>query len=671
MLDGAPVEKAAIGLIAGGYNNTGQTCISIERVYVQDSVYEPFVKAAAARIKALKLGYSLGFDLDMGSLISEAHAAKVSGHIEDAVAKGAEVLAGGHRRNDLGPAFVEPTLITGVMPNMRMFKDETFGPVVAVYRVRDADEAVRLANDSDYGLNASVWGGDGRVVREVSRRLETGSTGINSTLLIYHSFDVPMGGVKASGLGRRHGRHGILRYTQEQSIVRSTTVGGGYESLLVRTTTRKWARGLIKLFRIWRRIPVSGRPTEPAAKPPTESQCEPTASSTSASRRWQLMRREVRRLHGSWLARRAIFLRPAVLTGHPERAAGPGTRRAHPHLALARGLLRRRDVVQPAPAPMSALRRAHSDAYLDAISNREPWFRCSASIPAIHCERILALQRRMAGGTIAACRTALASGGIGVNLGGGFHHAHRDRGQGFCAYNDLAMRSSSCARGFTGKVMVVDLDLHDGDGTRAIFAADETVFTFSIHNQPWGPPEALASFSLALGTAIDDARYLAAIREHLPRCFDEFSPDLVIYVAGADPAADDRLGDWQISNAGMLERDRVVFGLARGTPRSGHPLPMVVVLAGGYGPDAWRHAARLFSLISSNGRRALEPVSTSEIVLHRYRQMARLLSSSALSGESGTPAKSDDWELAPEDLAGLGGAPHETRFLGFYTLEGL
>ncbi|MEO8505985.1 MAG: hypothetical protein ABI609_18965, partial [Acidobacteriota bacterium] len=225
--------------------------------------------------------------------------------------------------------------------------------------------------------------------------------------------------------------------------------------------------------------------------------------------------------------------------------------------------------------------------------------------------------------------------------------------------------------GFAGRVMVVDLDLHDGDGTRAVFAKDPTVFTFSIHNQPWGPPEALASFSLALGTGIDDRRYLAAIREHLPRCFAEFVPELVVYVAGADPAADDRLGDWQISNAGMLERDRVVFGLARGAPRSGPPLPMVVVLAGGYGPDAWRHAARLFSLISSGGRRALEPVSTSEIVLHRFRQMARLLNPSVLSGESGTPANTDDWELAPEDLAGLGGAPHETRFLGFYTLEGL
>ncbi len=255
VLDGAPIEHAAMGLIAGAFNNTGQTCISIERVYVQDGVYDAFARAAADRVRKLKLGYSLQFDLDMGSLISEAHAAKVIGHIDDAVAHGAEVLAGGHRRPDLGPAFVEPTLLAGVAPGMKIFREETFGPVVALHRVRDADEAVRLANDTEYGLNASVWGGNGREVREVSRRLETGSTGINSTLLIYHSFDVPMGGVKASGIGRRHGRQGILRYTQAQSIVRSTALLGGYESLLVRTTTQRWARGLVGLFRLWRRIP--------------------------------------------------------------------------------------------------------------------------------------------------------------------------------------------------------------------------------------------------------------------------------------------------------------------------------------------------------------------------------------------------------------------------------
>lgn len=255
VLDGAPVEEAVTGLIAGAFNNSGQTCISIERIYVQDGIYDAFVKAAVDRVSKLKLGYSAAWDVDMGSLISAAHAAKVTGHVTDAVAQGAEILTGGHPRRDLGPAFVEPTLLAGVKPGMKVFREETFGPVVAIYRVPDAAEAVRLANDSDYGLNASVWGGDARLVREVSRRLETGSTGINSTLLIYHSFDVPMGGIKTSGIGRRHGRYGIVRYTQAQSIVRSSTIAGGYEALLVRTTSRAWAQGLIRLFRLRRWIP--------------------------------------------------------------------------------------------------------------------------------------------------------------------------------------------------------------------------------------------------------------------------------------------------------------------------------------------------------------------------------------------------------------------------------
>jgi len=255
VLDGAPIDHAVMGLIAGAYNNTGQTCISTERVYVEDALYDRFVAAATERVRKLKLGWSLSFDTDMGSLISAAHADKVAGHIDDAVAHGARLLTGGHRRPDLGAAFVEPTLISGVGPGMKMYKEETFGPVVAVYRVKNADEAVRLANDTEYGLNASVWGGNGREVRDVSRRLETGSTGINSTLLIYHSFDVPLGGVKTSGIGRRHGKHGILRFTEAQSIVRSTTLGGGYEGLLVRTTTTRWARGLVRLFRVWRRVP--------------------------------------------------------------------------------------------------------------------------------------------------------------------------------------------------------------------------------------------------------------------------------------------------------------------------------------------------------------------------------------------------------------------------------
>src|SRR6185295_7398383 len=112
--------------------------------------------------------------------------------------------------------------------------EETFGPVVAIYPVRSSEEAIKRANDSEFGLNASVWAGGNWQARAVARQLETGSAVINSTLLIYNSFDVPMGGVKLSGIGRRHGEHGILRYTQAQSIVSSVAAGGGYDALLMR-----------------------------------------------------------------------------------------------------------------------------------------------------------------------------------------------------------------------------------------------------------------------------------------------------------------------------------------------------------------------------------------------------------------------------------------------------
>lgn len=390
---------------------------------------------------------------------------------------------------------------------------------------------------------------------------------------------------------------------------------------------------------------------------------------------WQTVRREWRRLRGSLArARSRFFYSPQYALDIPSVLQDPARgERILTWLSL-EGLLRRREVVQPAVAPYAALRRVHSDAYLDAIL--EP----GALVPILGFdpgdplhERILTLQRRMAGGTIAAAQAALAGGGVAANLGGGFHHAHRDRGHGFCAYNDIAVAIQTLrAEGFAGRVLVVDLDLHDGDGTRALFADDASVFTFSIHNYPWGPEEAKASFSLALGGGVEDETYLGAIREHLPPVFAEFAPALVVYVAGADPAADDRLGDWKISRAGMLARDRAVWGLARGAGRGAPPLPLVVVLAGGYGPDAWRHAARLFSLVLLGGRKAIEPPATGDILLHRYRQMARLLNPAELSGDGeGEPASDDDWGLRPEDLFGGVGGPQATRFLGFYTRQGL
>ncbi|MFP3941495.1 MAG: succinic semialdehyde dehydrogenase [Thermoanaerobaculia bacterium] len=255
VLEDAPVADTVTGFLAGAFANSGQTCICTEQVFVESPVYDRFVRELVERVQGLEIGWSLDYDKDMGSLIGEDHTAKVWSHVEDAMAKGAEVLAGGRLRPDLGPCFLEPTLLAGTSPDMLASCEETFGPVVSIHRVANAEEALELANATPYGLNASVWGGDGRRARQVARRLETGSAGVNSTLLIYNTFDAPMGGVKHSGLGRRHGEHGILRFTQEQSIVESFSTGGGYESILVRTDSRSKARALISAFRLWRKVP--------------------------------------------------------------------------------------------------------------------------------------------------------------------------------------------------------------------------------------------------------------------------------------------------------------------------------------------------------------------------------------------------------------------------------
>jgi succinate-semialdehyde dehydrogenase/glutarate-semialdehyde dehydrogenase len=255
VLEGASVEQAATGLIAGAFSNSGQTCISIERVYVQQDIFEEFSRRVAQKTEDLKIGFSRSWDLDVGSMISPGHVEKILRHIGQAVDGGAKVLAGGKPRIDLGAAFVQPTVLTGVTDAMPISREETFGPVVALYPVRDAEEAIERANDSVYGLNASVWAGEGNRAREVARRLETGSAAINATLLIYHTFDAPMGGVKQSGIGRRHGAHGILRYTQAQSIVSSIAAGGGYDALALRIRDEKAARSVIRATKLWRKIP--------------------------------------------------------------------------------------------------------------------------------------------------------------------------------------------------------------------------------------------------------------------------------------------------------------------------------------------------------------------------------------------------------------------------------
>jgi succinate-semialdehyde dehydrogenase/glutarate-semialdehyde dehydrogenase len=218
VLPDARLAAAVPGAVRGICSNAGQLCISIERVYVHADVYDTFVPRLAEALRDVRLGAELDFGPDMGSLISADQLEKVSGHVDDAVSKGAEVLAGGHARPDLGPYFYEPTLLVGVTDEMALCRDETFGPVAAVHRCDSVDEMVARANDTSYGLNASVWTRDVRAGREIAARLQAGTVNINEAYAASWASASPMGGFKESGLGRRHGAQGILKYTESQTV---------------------------------------------------------------------------------------------------------------------------------------------------------------------------------------------------------------------------------------------------------------------------------------------------------------------------------------------------------------------------------------------------------------------------------------------------------------------
>jgi succinate-semialdehyde dehydrogenase / glutarate-semialdehyde dehydrogenase len=219
ILDDADVEAAANCAVRASFINAGQTCLATERIYVAESLFEPFIRAFVARTQAIRLGNALDFEHDMGSLINHDQLERVSAHVEDARAKGATVLTGGRRREDLGELFYEPTILAGVTPEMVCCAEETFGPVVSVYPVVDEEEAVARANDSDYGLNASVWTANHHRGRRVASKIKCGTVNVNEGFAAtFGSLDAPMGGMKNSGLGRRQGRDGIRRFVDVQSV---------------------------------------------------------------------------------------------------------------------------------------------------------------------------------------------------------------------------------------------------------------------------------------------------------------------------------------------------------------------------------------------------------------------------------------------------------------------
>lgn len=256
VLEDAELERAVDGAVRGCFVGAGQVCVSIERVYVHEALYERFAARLAHRVRAMRLGAALDFDADMGSLTTGRQLATVEAHVEDALSKGARLLAGGRRRPDVGPLFYEPTVLTGVAPGMTVHDEETFGPVVALYSVRSDEEAIERANASRYGLNASVWSGSAGRAMRVARRLQAGMVNVNEAYAAtWGSTAAPAGGVKESGLGRRHGEEGLLKYTTAQTIA----VQRGLPIAPRRPhRSRHYARVMTTLVRLMRHLPGLG-----------------------------------------------------------------------------------------------------------------------------------------------------------------------------------------------------------------------------------------------------------------------------------------------------------------------------------------------------------------------------------------------------------------------------
>ena len=228
VLPGADLDKAVEGTVTASFSSAGQLCVSIERIYVHETQFGEFRDKLAERLANLTLGANFDWDVEMGTLVSPAQLATIEKHVTDALDQGATLVSGGKARPDLAPWFFEPTVLENVPESAICFADETFGPLVSLYPYGTIDEAVSLANNTIYGLNASVFGPTGEA-KKVARRLKAGTVNINEGFAAtFGSIDAPMGGMKESGTGRRQGAEGLLRFTESQAvgIQRLVPVGG-------------------------------------------------------------------------------------------------------------------------------------------------------------------------------------------------------------------------------------------------------------------------------------------------------------------------------------------------------------------------------------------------------------------------------------------------------------
>jgi len=246
VLEDADIDVASSGAVWGAFMNAGQTCLSVERCYVHQSLYSVFLEACAEKVRKLRVGNGMDPASEIGPMIHERQVRVVETQIEDAKQRGARVLVGGTRLRELGPTFFAPTVLADVDHNMRVMQEETFGPVLPVTPFREETEAVRRANDSDFGLAASIWTRDRARGERLARQINAGTVMVNDAVSCFSISEAPHGGVKASGLGRTHGRWGLeemarVKYVDSDRLPRIKKIwwfgyGGGFggemESLL-------------------------------------------------------------------------------------------------------------------------------------------------------------------------------------------------------------------------------------------------------------------------------------------------------------------------------------------------------------------------------------------------------------------------------------------------------
>ncbi len=259
VLDDADIEIASRGAVWGAFVNAGQACLSVERCYVHRSLYEQFLAACVRHTQELRVGNGMDPDTDMGPLIHQRQLLNVETQVEDARAQGARVLIGGKRLPEIGASFYAPTVLADVTHGMRIMREETFGPVLPVMPFDSDDEAVGLANDSEYGLAASVWTRHRSRGEALARRIQAGTVMVNDAVSCFGISEAPHGGVKTSGIGRSHGRYGLeemvrIKYLDSDRLPRMQKIwwygyGKSFSRQMEGLLDWQFARGMRKRLR--------------------------------------------------------------------------------------------------------------------------------------------------------------------------------------------------------------------------------------------------------------------------------------------------------------------------------------------------------------------------------------------------------------------------------------